>query len=112
MIELPQNLPLIKFPKKVELIIFLIKEELKNRKFSNGLDAVGFDTSMTCSDLSPLVLGLMGFDPRTDELYSWYYEMLETNLEEIDLSDMTMLFEKAFEVYVELVIEKRKQEEK
>jgi hypothetical protein len=107
-IELPKNLPLIKLPSQVELTIFLIKEELKNRKFTKGLDKVGFDTSDCSSDFSSLILALIGFKERPDELYEWYFKLMDEFAEKIDLSDWKELNEQAFNFYIELLMEKKK----
>jgi hypothetical protein len=107
-IELPKNLPLIKLPSRVELTIFLIREELKNRKFTKGLEKVGFDTSDCSSDFSSLILALAGFQNRTDELYEWYFNQSEEYSEKFDLSDWKELNEQAFNFYIDLLMERRK----
>lgn len=38
------RLPLVKIPQKVEFTLFLIREELKSRKFTNDLEKIGFDS--------------------------------------------------------------------
>ena len=43
-IKFLKSQPLVNLPPNVELIVFLIKEELKNVKFTNDLSRAGVDT--------------------------------------------------------------------
>lgn len=106
----PSDLKLVKLPPAVELILFLIKEELKNRKFTNGLEQVGFDTSVCCTDFGILILSLAGFGKRTDQMYNWYYELLDKYAAKIEDVNADDIFEHALDFYIELMIEKHKRQ--
>lgn len=100
-LELPDNLKLFKFPPSAEIMLFLISEEMKNRRHVNRLMEVGFDCTYIC-DLSPLILSLAGFEQRTDSLYEWYKELLDTYCEKVSPADIEEWKEAAFEMYVEI----------
>jgi len=104
-IELPVNLQLFKFPPSAEIMLFLISEEMKNRRHINRLVQAGFDTTYAC-DLSQLVLTLAGFDPRPDSLYGWYLELLNESCEHASPSDVIAWKEAAFELYVKIKFRK------
>ena len=106
-IEFPSTLNLTKFPPAAEMTLFLICEEMKNRRCMNKLEEAGFDTSFAASDLSILILSLVGFDQRPDSLYDWYIELLDQSCEISDPSKMDAWKEAAFEMYSALLIKKR-----
>lgn len=110
-IEIPNNLRLFKLSAKTEIIIFMIREDLKSRKLFNGLSKVGFD-STTGFDLSTLILSLAGFQDRSDELYDWYFGRLDHFAEKFELDDSQEFNNKAFDLYVDMVIEKRRRDQK
>lgn len=111
-IKYSKNLRLIKLPQKVEFTLFLIREELKSRKFSNDLESIGFDSAICSSDFSSLIFSSIGFDHASDSFYEWYVSQLDEFCKDIDMSEVATLSEKAFHFYVHLLIEKRSQEEK
>jgi len=100
-IELPANLQLCKFPPKSELMLFLICEEMKNRRHIKRLEYAGFDTTYVC-DLSMLILTLAGFDARPDSLYEWYTQLLDKSCASASPEDVIAWKEAAFEMYVQL----------
>jgi hypothetical protein len=100
-IELPANLELCKFPPSAELMLFLISEEMKNRRHINRLVLAGFDTTYTC-DLSQLIFTLVGFDTKSDSLYGWYIELLNESCEKTSPSDVLAWKEAAFDLYVKI----------
>ncbi len=99
--ELPDNLKLFKLPPSSEIMLFLISEEMKNRRHINGLVKVGFDSTYTC-DLSSLILSLAGFDQRSDSLYEWYTALLDAHCEKVSPADVEGWKEAVFEMYVEI----------
>jgi hypothetical protein len=104
-IELPDNLRLFKFPPSAEIMLFLISEEMKNRRHVNRLVEVGFDAAYTC-DLSTLILSLGGFDERSDGLYEWYNELLNAYCEKTSPADAAAWKEAAFDMYMEIRTQK------
>lgn len=106
-ISYPANTRLLKVPQKIEFTVFLIREELKNRKLTNDLGKVGFDTAICISDFSSLIFASIGFKDKSDSFYEWYTGQLDTFCEDIDLLDGTALSEEAFNFYIHLRVEKR-----
>ena len=105
-IKLTGNSPLVKLPPKTDLILFLIREELKNKKFTNDLEKIGFDLTFFSSDFSRIICSLIGINNRTDEFYVWYDNKINNFCEEIDLHDGLNLTEQAFSFYVILMMKK------
>jgi len=76
-----------KSPSPSEIALFLIKAELKNRKFTKALEEVGFDTTFYSLDFSALILDLLGFESRSDDTFETYHQLLEAYVQEVDLKD-------------------------
>lgn len=106
-IKLPSNLRLVKLPPRSEIILFMIREELKNRKLTSGLDNIGFDSSHCSLDMGILILAFMGFDSRPDELFRWYYDTLDIYAEQADPHKNDRLNQLAFDFYIEIEMKKR-----
>ena len=107
-IKLPKNPSLVTLPPKAELAILLIKAELKNLKFINDLTQKGIDASAGLSDLSELILAVVGFDGgTTDEIHEWYFQRQLKLTENIDPSNGKALWKQAFYFYVDLINKKR-----
>ncbi|MCG8320421.1 MAG: hypothetical protein MI921_13025 [Cytophagales bacterium] len=104
-IKFPENQLLASLPPKVELAIFLIKEELKNVKFINDLQATGTDASIGLLDLSPLISAIIGFKNNlTDEFREWYFDRQTELVASTDVQNDKELLEQAFNFYVDLVV--------
>src|SRR5436853_513702 len=74
-------------PTAFEIAFYLLKAELKNRKFTKTLEEVGFDTTFYSLDFSALILDLLGLDKRSDETFEIYHQLLENFVQQIDLKD-------------------------
>jgi hypothetical protein len=103
-IQIPHStrLNLAKLPVHAEVSLYLISEEMKNRRCINRLETVGFDLTYAC-DLSRLILTLAGFEERSDELYDWYTQTLDEACNAADPSDVETWRENVFEFYLQLV---------
>ena len=102
------NIPPAKLPTEVELILFLIKEEIKNRKFTEQLGKIGFDTTICTIDFSKIILSLVGYENIDDQLYLDYFKLIDSYIEKFDLWEIGKpLHEHAFNVYIDLMVEKR-----
>jgi len=66
-----------------DLVIHLIREELRNKRLMHSLEDLGFDCSFFTLEISRVILELAGFHERPDELYEWYFELIEKALAEI-----------------------------
>jgi hypothetical protein len=111
--EWPDNLRLAKLPARVELALYLIESEFRNKQLVDRLDALGTDedASIFSSDLSALILNLAGFSVRTDELYDWYHSLLDQYSLQVVLGDTDRpLCDLAFNFFVDLEIERRTRE--
>jgi hypothetical protein len=102
-----ENLPPIKISGLPAIIIFLLKEEIKNYTFVKRLEDTGFDTSYISANLGFAILSLMDFGEHTDELMGWYWKKLEHYTEGADITDRTLLSNLAFSFYIDLEIERR-----
>ena len=96
------DLPLFKLSDNQDLILFLIKKELQGTKFTQELDRLGFDASLYSSDLGAVILSLVGFKRRTDELWDWFMPMMDRYAEKVDLHEPDTARELALNVYLEL----------
>lgn len=105
-IRLVSNSPLVKLPQEIDLTLFLIREELKSKKFTNDLENIGFDLTFFSSDFSRIICSLIGLNNRTDEFYEWYDNEINIFCKEIDLSDGLKLTEHAFNFYIILMMKK------
>jgi len=79
------NLDLYGIPEEseIQIPIFLIATELKVRKLNNGLTNIGCDNSFCIPDLCDLVLALTDFEERPNELYDFYFGLLDQYCEKI-----------------------------
>ncbi len=94
---------LVKLPRSVDISIFLIKAELKTRKFFKSMEQIGFDTTLYLTDFSSLILNLVGFESRSDDVYDWYNKLLEDYIQRFELKDEAELLDKlALEFFVDL----------
>jgi hypothetical protein len=105
-IKLTGNPPLVKLPNKIDLTLFLIREELKNKKFTNDLEKIGFDLTFFSSDFSRIICSQIGLHNLTEEFYEWYDNKINDFCKEINLSDGLKLTEEAFNFYVILMVKK------
>lgn len=60
-----------------ELTLYLIREELKSRKFFSGLQKLGLDYCFYQPHLDKPILAAMGFDDPSDEVYNFYFKLIE-----------------------------------
>ena len=84
----------MKIMKTEQLVIHLIKEELRNLRLIFTLEDAGFDGSFYTMNISHVILELAGFKERTDELFDWYYELIEKAMEEITFWNLTEMLNK------------------
>ena len=70
------------------LAIHLIQEQIRNQVLILALEKLGFDCSTYTLNISEVILTLVGFRNKTDELYQRYFELIEEAVEETDYSNM------------------------
>jgi hypothetical protein len=103
------NLDLYGIPQdaKIQLPIFLIAADLKTRKLINVFVSIGCDACFCVPDLCDLVLALVGFDDRPNQLYDFYFELLDRYCESVSHENDKPIKE-AFEVYNALLTERER----
>ena len=101
---------LVKSPTQKELILQLLKQELKSYRFFNGLREVGLDDSFYHSDFSSLVLTYIGFNDEENSTYDFYFALLEKYSSCFQPNEETVM-KLALNVYLELVLELKSREE-
>ncbi|MEP2508897.1 MAG: hypothetical protein ABJH72_06045 [Reichenbachiella sp.] len=97
-----KDIPFFKLSSNQDLLLFLIKKELQGTKFTKELDRIGFDHSLFCIDLGVVILSLMGFENRSDDLWGWYYRIMDSYADKVDLYDTRTAHELALDFYLEL----------
>jgi len=97
-------------PSQKELILQLLKQEIKSYRFFNGLREVGLDDSFYHSDFSSLVLTYVGFDDEENATYDFYFALLEKYSTLFQPNEEAVM-KLALSVYVELVTELRNRRE-
>jgi hypothetical protein len=101
------NVRLVKLPPDIELVLFPINEELKTTTLFNGLAQTGLEDCYFQSHFDTLVLALIGFDKRPDDLHQFYTNLIDEYSEEIEAYN-DIIMRCIFEVYVEIVVEKKR----
>lgn len=92
--------PLIQLPKKIEMILFLIREELKSEKHFSLLENVGVVETQYQPHLCKLILLKMGLDDGSDVVFQKYYEIIERRKKKV--SGKKSLVKQVMKVYMEL----------
>lgn len=105
----PENsrIQLVKLPSDLEMILFLIREELKNTKFFHGLEQVGLGDCFYQSHFGSAIMAYMGFDEISDDLTEFYGDLIDRYSEKIE-PDNRLIMRYALEVYGELVEKKKR----
>lgn len=93
---------------RLQISVFLISEDLKTRKLVNGLINIGCDSCFCVGELCDLVLAYMGFDDRPNDLYTFYFELLDRYCEKVSHENDRPIKE-ALKIYAELRGEWEKQ---
>lgn len=103
--------PLVKLPRKLDYCLFLIKEELKSRRFFEGLHSAGIDDVYLQPHLDRLILKSVGLDDGTDETGELYFEIMERRAKKVEDHNDSIVSQ-ALKVYMELMAEKRRRKKK
>jgi hypothetical protein len=101
------TLPLVKLPPEAEIVLYLIKEELKSHKFFSGLRGVGLDDCFYQPNLSTLIIGYTKLADELDDPFEFYYKLLEKYSEEME-ADNESVTKQALNVYMDLISEKKR----
>ena len=60
-----------------EFVVHLIREELRNKCLMYSLRDLGFDCSSYTLNISQEILDLVGFQEKSNELYQWYFKLID-----------------------------------
>jgi hypothetical protein len=101
------SFPPVKIPAQVDMIISLIREEIKSRAFSRSLTKADHDPFISYTPLGDLILSLIGFTEISDELFELYIGQLDYYAAKANVVDNKELSDLAFSFYIDLEIEKR-----
>lgn len=93
-----------------ELVVHLIREELRNKCLMYSLEDLGFDCTSYTLSISEEILTLAGFTEKSDELYQWYFNLIDKALEEITFSNLDeMMIKWSLNIYIELLSQRLKE---
>jgi len=92
--------PLVVLPSSFEQALFLIREELKSRRFFNGLQKIGLVDCDYQIHLDDLILQLMELDS-SDETFGRYTIIMDKYSEELE-ADGDLITQQALKVHDEL----------
>jgi len=102
-LEREGKLPFFKIYPEQDLLLFLIKKELYETKMKSELDRIGFiNESLFVHDLGDLILSLVGIKERGDDIWEWYYQMIDAHTKNLDIQSHDSVFEQSCRVYFEL----------
>lgn len=93
-----------------ELITHLIGEQIRNMYLVQSLENLGFDCSSYTLSISQEILELAGFQEIPDELYQWYFNLIDKALEEIRFLNLDeMMYKWSLNIYIELLNQRLKE---
>lgn len=101
------NARLVKLPADVDLILYLIQEELKATRLVNGLSDVGLGETFYQVQFATVVLAAAGFKERPDDLHEFYVDLINRRSEKLKPNHNSVA-RQAFKVYIDLMIEKKR----
>lgn len=99
--------PLIKLPTEMQSTLYLIREELKSRKFFRTLQQAGLHDCYFQPHLDSLILRSLDLDDDSDKVFDAYYDIIEHRSKKID-ADIDSIMKQALKVYMELKQLKKK----
>ncbi len=105
--SLNTRLPLIKLPSEFQVSLYLIKEELKSRKFFRALQDMGLDDCYFQPHLDELILRSLDMDDDSDSTFDAYYEIIERRSKKIN-ADNDSIMKQALKAYYELLKQRKK----
>lgn len=103
--------PYVRLPKKIDQILLLLCEELKNNRFFNNIEKIGFDDYSSRSQFTFVILDSI-FGEAPDDLTDLYLTLLEKHTKKLKDNNKKYLAKEAFKFYIELMIEKKKRKSK
>lgn len=71
-----------------KLIIHLIQEQIRNQVLITSLEKLGFDCTIYTLNISEIILNLVGFKDKPDQLYHFYFELIEEAVKQTSYRSM------------------------
>lgn len=105
---LSNDFPISTVPNE-QLVLFLICEELKSRRFFDTMQELGLDNSHYQPHLDDAILTCLGFCDDSNETFDFYYAVMEKYARKID-SDRQPIKTQALLAYQNLVEEKNRRD--
>jgi len=99
--------PLVRLPDDTEQTLYLIREELKTRRFFQALHKVALDDCYFRAHLDSLIMKSIGLEDHTDETFIIYDDIVEKRSKKIH-ADMDSIMKQALKVYMELMEVKKR----
>jgi hypothetical protein len=97
-----ESSPLTALPPATDLILYLIREELKSQKFFRILQKAGIDDIYLQPHMGKAILMCMGLDDGKDKTFDFYYRLIKKRSKKIGM-DKESIMKQAVKVYEELV---------
>jgi hypothetical protein len=97
--------PITKIPESIDHVLYLISQELKIRRFFDGLQRIGIDDCSLEPHLDRIILAELGLDDGLDNTTAFYCEVIEKRSKKINGSAESVL-KQSFKAYAELTAEK------
>ncbi|PZR07027.1 MAG: hypothetical protein DI539_24155 [Flavobacterium psychrophilum] len=101
-----KNYPIFQAPKKIEQVIYLIKEELKIRKLFQILHTAGMTECDYEPHLDSLIFKAIGMDYDDDALSNKYFDIIEKRSKKLK-PDRKAMVKQAFKAYQEILALKK-----
>lgn len=98
---------LVKLPAGAQSALYLIREELKSRKFFRTLQQAGLHDCYFQPHLDSLILRSLDLDDDSDKVFDAYYDIIEHRSRKIEADNDTIM-KQALKVYMELKQLKKK----
>jgi hypothetical protein len=103
----PTQHPFVKIPKSIDVVLYLIKEDLKSNRLFNIIDQLNMGDCPYQPHLAKPILSQLNMDDGSDEVYHFYQKLIEKRCKKIH-GDQKSLMKQTMKVYVELVKEKER----
>lgn len=94
--------PLFRHSEHMEQALFLIREQLKSRRFFNALRSLGLTDDSGEVHLEGMILYIMNMDDGSDDIANFISDLLDQHSKELN-DDAESIDKSAVEVYCELL---------
>lgn len=99
--------PHVRLPKKIDRLLHILCEDLKNNYTFNNLVEAGFDDSNSRSEFTFLILDIV-FKETSDDLANLYLSLLQKHTKKLKDTGQSSLAKRAIKFYVDLMIERKR----